>query len=325
MQNASECRIPAGCVQLRQRGDVPVERRDRAEQRRRAARGEQHRQPAVREARLVVLRLDLHVARDHPVRQPEVEEAAERLLRLGRIEREPRRVGVVVDELAAVRPDERRDADDRRLHAEAVHGRGGAAGIGVARADLPAGRVAGECPRVTDHRVPCPVVLRLRDAVLLEEVAVVVDDQARDVLRDAELLALPAERVQRDGVEVLRLERVRFVEPLCDRLDGAPGRELRVVPVVHEEDVGRSAGGDRRREARDQVRTVAGLDELHVVARLLFEVRHDLPVGLDLLGVAEDEEPDGPSSDEPHPAASIAVPATRTSAISERAILLLSG
>ena len=52
--------------EARQRRDVPVEAIDRAERRGRAARREQHREPAVREPRLVVLGLDL----DRPTGRP---------------------------------------------------------------------------------------------------------------------------------------------------------------------------------------------------------------------------------------------------------------
>ena len=74
MQYASEWRIPAGSFQRGSGATSQSNVGDRPEERRRAARRQEHRQPAVGEARLVVLRLYLHVARDHPVRQPQVEE-----------------------------------------------------------------------------------------------------------------------------------------------------------------------------------------------------------------------------------------------------------
>ena len=46
---------------------------------------------------------------------------------------------------------------------------------------------------------------------LLEQVAVVVDDEARDVLRQADQLAVEAERLQGLRVEVVLLEGVRVV------------------------------------------------------------------------------------------------------------------
>ena len=71
----------------------------------------------VEEARLVVLGLDLLLGGDDEVELPQIEELAKGSVGSRGVERKPRRTHVVVDELAAVRPDERRNADERRLDA----------------------------------------------------------------------------------------------------------------------------------------------------------------------------------------------------------------
>ena len=104
-------------------------------------------------------------------------------------------------------------------------------------------------------------------------------------------MAVPAERVDGLRVEVVERELVRVLDVLLERLEHAAGGELAVEAVVHQEQVWRRAAGERRREARDQIVTVARLDELDVDVRLFFGERADQrAVRLDLRRVAEDEK-----------------------------------
>ena len=187
---------------------------------------------------------------------------------------------VVVDELAAVRPDERSDPDQRGLDAEPVH-------LGLAVAV----RVLRQLLRRRDHVVPLPAFLREGNAGLLEHVLVVVDDEARDVLREAGQRVVEPERAHRLLVEVLLLEDVRVVHSILDRLQDVAGRELCVEAVVEQEQIGRSPGREGGGQPRDQVVAVARLDHLHVDVRILVLVCRDhVAIRLDLLRIAEDHE-----------------------------------
>lgn len=170
---------PGRALVPREGRDVPVEGRDRPERRRRPPRREHHAEPPVLEARLVVLGLDLFLARDHAVLPAQEQQWAERVTGRGRVERESALVGL--HELAAVRPDERRDADQRGLDAEPVD-----AGVAIRELD-----------RGVDELPPRPAGARRGDARCAEEVLVVVDNEARDVLRQA--VSSPSQRNASSG------------------------------------------------------------------------------------------------------------------------------
>jgi hypothetical protein len=97
--------------------------------------------------------------------------------------------------------------------------------------------------------LPRPVTARRRQARLPEERLVVVDDETRDVLGQAVEFSVEAEGVERLGVEVVLLERVRPGQPLLDRLELAFRGELAVEAVVQEKEVRGPAARDRRGEA----------------------------------------------------------------------------
>jgi hypothetical protein len=127
-----------------------------------------------------------------------------------------------------------------------------------------------------------------------EQIAVVVHDEARNVLWQTRDSTAPAERVHRLGIEVLERERVRPPSSLLERLEHVLGRELAVEAVIDQEDVGRVPGRERGRKPREQILPVARLDELHVRGRLALLVGGDhVAVRLELLRVAEHEEAHG--------------------------------
>ena len=112
--------------------------------------------------------------------------------------------------LAAVGPDERREPDHRRLDAQPVHGRPLAPPSDSVPFDLtapPASRVSAAAVATMSFQVQPG--FGSATPYLPEQVAVVVDGEAGDVLRQAQLLAAPAERVHRRRVEVVRLDRRR--------------------------------------------------------------------------------------------------------------------
>ena len=147
--------------------------------------------------------------------------------------------------------------------------------IGVGALDDLAVRVSRQLLRAEDELAPGHVVGRLRHVEPLEEVTVVVDDEARDVLGQARDRAVPAEGVNGLLEEVVERERVRVLDVGLERLEHVARRELAVEAVVHEEEVGRRAAGERGREAGDQILAVARLDELDVDVRLLLGERAD--------------------------------------------------
>ena len=106
--------------------------------------------------------------------------------------------------------------------------------------------IASERDRLFDHFVPCPTGPRLAHACFGEQVAVVVDDEARDVLWQADELAVEPEGVERLGVEVVLLERVGAFEARLDRLEHLANGELAEEAVVDQEEVGRLAACERR-------------------------------------------------------------------------------
>ena len=167
--------------------------------------------------------------------------------RLGRVEREARRVVGAVDDLAAGRPDERRRAHDPRLDADA-------------RRCPPPFSCSRRARRSRRRSSPS----RARSTPgLLERVGVVVDDERRDVLRDALQLAVDGERRRpAAGRTSLGVERRR-------RLDHAAPRVAAEVAVVDEEDVGRVAAGERGQQLGEVRLAVGDLDELHLAAGLV--------------------------------------------------------
>jgi len=106
-----------------------------------------------------------------------------------------------------------------------------------------------------------------RTARLVEEVLVVVDDEARDVLGHADLLAVHLERLHRLGIELVGAEHVRRIEVRLHGLQDALDGELPVEAVVHQEQVRWGAARERGRQPGDQVVAIAGLDELDSHAR----------------------------------------------------------
>ena len=85
----------------------------------------------------------------------------------------------------------------------------------------------------------------------------------------------------------------RIPEIRPDGFQRAPGRELTVVPVVHEEQVGGFAPGDRRGKASDQLIPFCEGEKLRVdlVLRRVERV-DDGAIGLDLLRIAGDHHGD---------------------------------
>ncbi len=112
-----------------------------------------------------------------------------------------RGVGGVVDQSAAVLPDERGQPIERRFDARAVLVDGA---ITV--------RVLGQGDGRGHEVVPRPVVGRFGHPGGAEEIAIVVNHQAGDILRDTQDVALPGEGVERDGIEVLAGDQVTLVQ-----------------------------------------------------------------------------------------------------------------
>ena len=108
-----------------------------------------------------------------------------RVLRLRRVEREVGGIVLVVDELAAVRPHERRDADQRWPRRRARRLDSAVAVLVASSASLPSRPSRSNSSR-SSGRSPRPP----------EQIAVVVDDEAGDVLRKTDELAVEAERVE---------------------------------------------------------------------------------------------------------------------------------
>jgi hypothetical protein len=201
------------------------------------------------------------------------------------IEGESCRRCFVVDEPTPVGPDERSDPDDLRIHAEPVD---------IDRPVVVA--IAGELLRGGDHVVPVPPVPRELDPRVLEEIVVVVHDEARHVLRHAHLFAVPPERRHRGLEEVGLREGVGLLEVRSDGLQGSSGRELAVEPVVHQEEVGWLPARDRRGESQDQIVALGEGGQLGIHRSLcVVETRDDGTVRVDLLGIAGDHygDPNG--------------------------------
>src|SRR5690606_32802128 len=113
--------------------------------------------------------------------------------------------------------------------------------------------------------------------------------------RDAgQLLAIEAERVQGQLVEVVLGDAVARVEPGAEWLEGAAAGVLAVLAVVDEEHVGRSAAREGRAEALAVVVPPGGVLGLHRYLRVLAleGVDHRL-IGGGLGGVAPEREGDG--------------------------------
>ena len=261
MQYASEWRIPAGRSKTGSGATsqskslivrkVGVERRDESSMASRP----------FCEARLVVLGLDVLVAGDDAVVRAQLQELLQRHLGPRALEREARRPLLIVHELTAVRPDERREPDDRRLDPEPEDRRPNGPQLGIARRDGLALRVARQVHRADDELGPGPAGLRLGHAEAAEQVAVVVDDEAGDVLRQARQHAVPAEGLERLREEVVRLELVRVFDPLLERLQHVPGGELAVEAVV-QRGTGRAAtppAKDVESRARRSSRSLASI------------------------------------------------------------------
>ena len=146
---------------LRQRRHVPVEAADLAVGRHAAAAVEEHAEPAVLEAGLAVLGLLLDLVRRDLVGDLEVDEPLRRRLGLGRVQRQPRGRRMIVDQIAAGLPDERRQAEDRGFGAQAELV-GAAVAVGVAGQRLGGGQEIGPGPvgrrdrrRRPDRRAAC--------------------------------------------------------------------------------------------------------------------------------------------------------------------------
>ena len=147
-------------------------------------------------------------------------------------------------QLTAVLPDEGRQAEDRGLDAQAVLV-GRAVAVEVQRQRLCRG----------EELLPGPVVVRIRQPGGVEEVAVVVDHQAADVLGDAHQLAAPAEGVGGGAEEVAVADEVAAPQVGRQRLEHAHGRERGVAAVVDEHHVGGVAGREVDTQARAGSRT----------------------------------------------------------------------
>ena len=105
---------------------------------------------------------------------------------------------------------------------------------------------------------------------------------------------LPAECVERFGIEVVRLELVRVVNRVADRLDRALRGELAVEAVVDQE---RSGGVPPAIEVESRAirseRSLASISS-HLRVRAFSARTPSITFGTPrLLGIAEDEEPDG--------------------------------
>ena len=171
-----------GVDAARHRCDVEVETGDLSQRRDLAPGGQQHPELARHEAGLQVLGRELLLGR-HRALAHQVDHVLHGLARRRLVEGEPGRLLEVVDDVAAVRPHEGREADDARIDARAT--------------DL-SGR---ELSRGRDEVVPRPVVGRLGQAGSGEDRPVVVDDEGRHVLRHALELAVVGERI--DGLVVV--------------------------------------------------------------------------------------------------------------------------
>jgi hypothetical protein len=102
---------------------------------------------------------------------------------------------------------------------------------------------------------------------------------------------VPAESVECLRVEVALLERLRVVHIGAQRLEHVASGVLAVEAVVHEEQVGRRAAGQRAGEASDKIVSIARLHQLDVDLRLFLLERIDQgSIGVDLGRVAEDEK-----------------------------------
>jgi hypothetical protein len=182
----------------------------------------------------------------------------------------------IVDDLRAGLPDERREADERRLGPDTVDV-GRAVAVGVARHRF----------RRREEVRPGPVGIGRRDAEAIEQLGVPVDDQARDVLRQAQQAA-----VEPEGVERLRVERVlvqRRPQALAERLEHVARGELTEATVIDEEQVGRFAARECRRQLGDMIPLRGHCDQLDPDAGLgLLEGIDERAIRADLVGVAED-------------------------------------
>jgi hypothetical protein len=176
--------------------------------------------------------------------------------RLGRIDRQRCRVVGVVDKLAPGLPDERGEPDQAVLDAEAVEV-GQAIAVGVFGQRL-GGR---------EEVVPAPAGRRQRHPSRLEPVAVVVDDEAGEVLRQADELAVPGERRQRLRVVGAEVEPGRLQRG-ADSGQDVPRRELPVASVVDQEDVGRAARGEAGREPGVEVGGVGDVGDPDIDRRV---------------------------------------------------------
>ena len=141
--------------------------------------------------------------------------------------------------------------------------------------------------------VPRPARGRVREARRVEEVLVVVDDQARDVLRDAHELATELEGVHRGRSEVGRLHDRARREPRAERLEDAPVRERCEATVVEEDHVGRRARREVSGQSLEVVVLARDVLELDVDLRVLLLERgdHGLVGGL-LCRITRGQEPD---------------------------------
>ena len=167
---------------LGQRRHVPGEALDLAQGRNHASALQQHRRGAVDEAVFVADSQDLGLGGDHLVHQAEIDEELDGLARLGVSIVSRCRVIEVVDQLAAGLPDERGEADEAVLHSQAML-------ISETIAvDILCQRLCGG-----EKIVPGPARFRVGHARGVKEIAVVVDDQTGEVLRQAHQLLTESE------------------------------------------------------------------------------------------------------------------------------------
>ena len=183
MQYASECRMPAGSRSTGRGATSQSKSVDRPERRGRAARGEEHRQPAVGEARLVVLGLAILIARASPrnwlCKSRNCWSAASAAGRSS-----AKRVGCPSSSTSSPPPDHTNGASLMTLGSMARPNTA-AWPAGRRRVDGSHGRalrVERQRGGALDHVLERPTRLRLGHVVALEQVAVEVHDEARDVL-----------------------------------------------------------------------------------------------------------------------------------------------
>ncbi len=128
---------------------------------------------------------------------------------------------------------------------------------------------------------------------MIEQVFVIVHHQAGKILRDADQLALPDERLDGLGVKVFDCDHAAPLQVRPQRLQGAFGGVRTDAAVVEQHHIGRRARREIRCQALAVIALAGDVDQLNPGAWMPgFKGGCQLPVSLQLRQIAKNHKGD---------------------------------